>query len=208
MKKLFNTSIALKQGLTSMSATSESQPESAATTRPAAPPTAATDSLKMLVRYKAWANELTFESVMNLPEGEALRPRQTRFGNMVHTLNHVYVVDDIFRHHLQDKKHHYTARNTEHPSPLGDLWSAVQAMDRWYIELVDTWSAKDLSKVVHFEFVGGGKGVMTQEEIVLHLVNHATYHRGFVGDMIYQIPVTPPSNDLPVFIRDHYRKAR
>jgi len=55
----------------------------------------ATDTLKMLVRYKAWANGLTFRSVMELPEGEALRQRPTRFGNMVHTLNHVYVVDDI-----------------------------------------------------------------------------------------------------------------
>lgn len=186
----------------------QSPAESAGSGRPAASPASATDTLKMLVRYKAWANGLTFDSVMNLPEGEALRPRQTRFGNMVHTLNHVYVVDDIFRHHLQGRKHHYTARNTEHPSPLGDLWNAVQSMDRWYIDLVDSWSAEDLSRVVHFEFVGGGQGAMTQEEIVLHLVNHATYHRGFVGDMLYQVSVTPPSNDLPVFIRDHYRKGR
>lgn len=180
-------------------------PESSATDRPAV---SATATLKMLVRYKAWANGLTFASVMNLPEGEALRPRQTRFGNMVHTLNHVYVVDDIFKHHLQGKKHSYTARNTEHPSPLGELWTAVQAMDRWYIDLVDSWSAEALARVVEFEFVGGGQGAMTQEEIVLHLVNHATYHRGFVGDMLYQAGVTPPSNDLPVFLRDHWRKAR
>ncbi|WP_207886637.1 DinB family protein [Pseudomonas sp. 30_B] len=186
----------------------QSPAESADSARPAASPASATDTLKMLVRYKAWANGLTFDSVMSLPDGEALRPRQTRFGNMVHTLNHVYVVDDIFRHHLQGRKHHYTARNTEHPSPLGELWNAVQSMDRWYIDLVDSWSAEELSRVVHFEFVGGGQGAMTQEEIVLHLVNHATYHRGFVGDMLYQVPVTPPSNDLPVFIRDHYRKGR
>lgn len=186
----------------------QSPAESAGSARPAASPASATDTLKMLVRYKAWANGLTFDSVMNLPDGEALRPRQTRFGNMVHTLNHVYVVDDIFRHHLQGKRHHYTARNTEHPSPLADLWNAVQSMDRWYIDLVDSWSAEDLARVVHFEFVGGGQGAMTQEEIVLHLVNHATYHRGFVGDMLYQVPVTPPSNDLPVFIRDHYRRGR
>lgn len=186
----------------------QSQPESAGTALPAASPASAADTLKMLVRYKAWANGLTFESVMNLPEGEALRPRQTRFGNMVHTLNHVYVVDDIFRHHLQGTKHCYTARNTEHPPSLGDLWEAVQSMDRWYIDLVDSWSAEDLARVVHFEFVGGGEGAMTQEEIVLHLVNHATYHRGFVGDMLYQAAVTPPSNDLPVFLRDHCRKAR
>ncbi|MFV3307916.1 DinB family protein [Pseudomonas sp. NY15181] len=191
-----------------MSSAPESQLESQGTTLPAVPSASTTDTLKMLVRYKAWANELTFNSVRNLPDGEALRPRQTRFGNMVHTLNHVYVVDDIFRHHLQGKKHHYTSRNTEHAPTLGNLWDAVQLMDQWYVNLVDSWSFEDLSTVVHFEFVGGGKGAMTQEEIVLHLINHATYHRGFVGDMMYQIPFTPPSNDLPVFIRDHYRKAR
>jgi uncharacterized damage-inducible protein DinB len=175
---------------------------------PVAPSGAARDTLKMLVRYKAWANGLTFDSVMALPAGEALRARQTRFGNMVHTLNHAYVIDDIFRHHLQGKKHGYTARNTDHTPELADLWEAVQDMDRWYIGLVDTWTEHDLATPVRFEFVGGGEGLMTQGDIVLHVVNHATYHRGFVGDMMYQVPFTPPSNDLPVFLRDHYRQGR
>lgn len=167
----------------------------------------ATDSLKMQVRYKAWANGLTFNAVMQLPDGEALRPRPTRFGNMVHTLNHVYVIDDIFKHHLLGRPHGYTSRNTEHTPAVMDLWNAVQDMDRWYIALVDGWRGEDLAKPVHFTFVGGGEGVMTQEEIVLHVVNHGTYHRGFVGDMMYQVPAMPPSNDLPVFIRDHPRKG-
>jgi len=80
-------------------------------------------------------------------------------------------------------------------------------MDRWYVDMVDTWADVDLATAVHFEFVGGGEGVMTREQIVLHIVNHGTYHRGFVGDMMYQVPFTPPSNDLPVFIRDRYRGA-
>ena len=49
---------------------------------------------------------------------------------------------------------------------------------------------------------GGGNGAMTREEIFLHLVNHATYHRGFVNDMMYQVPAKPPSNDLPVYLRE------
>ncbi|HEV2603351.1 MAG TPA: DinB family protein [Microvirga sp.] len=167
-----------------------------------------TDTLKRLVRYKAWADELTFTTVMNLPEGEALKPRQTRFGNMVHTLNHVYVVDDIFRHHLEGRRHGYTARNTEATPTLDDLWCAVQEMNRWYIEQVDRWSEEDLAEVMRFTFVGGGEGAMTREEIVLHVVNHGTYHRGFVGDMMYQVPFMPPSNDLPVFLRDHYQPSR
>jgi len=65
-----------------------------------------------MMRFKSWANGITFGTVMGLPAGEALRPRTTRFGNMVHTLNHVFVVDDIFRAHLEGREHGYAARNT------------------------------------------------------------------------------------------------
>lgn len=172
---------------------------------PRAPVSSARANLKMLVRYKAWANGLTFKSVMELPEGEALKQRPTSFGNMVRTLNHVLVVEDIFRHHLQGRKHGYTMRNTDDTPTLQALWESVQAMDRWYVEFVDACPDEELAKVVHFEFVGGGQGAMTREQIVLHVVNHGSYHRGFVSDMMYQVPFVPPANDLPVFLRDCYR---
>jgi uncharacterized damage-inducible protein DinB len=38
--------------------------------------------------------------------------------------------------------------------------------------------------------------------MVLHVVNHGTYHRGLVADMMYQAGVTPEATDLPVFLRD------
>ena len=165
-------------------------------------PASAADTIRMLTRYKAWANTITFRTVMALPEGEALRPRPTRFGNMVHTLNHAYVVDDIFRAHLEGRRHAYAARNTEHTPPLPDLWKAVQTMDRWYIGHADQLTAEMLRETVSFKFVGGEPGAMTREAMLLHIVNHGTYHRGFVGDMLYQVPAQSPANDLTVFLRD------
>lgn len=164
-------------------------------------------SVRMLVRYKAWANSITFSTVMALPDGEALRTRPTRFGNMVHTLNHAYVVDDIFRAHLEGRSHGYNARNTDDTPALAELWEAVQALDGWYVDFADGLSVRDLVEVVRFDFVGGGKGAMTREEILLHVVNHGTYHRGFVGDMLYQVPAASPANDLPVFLRDVFPRS-
>jgi uncharacterized damage-inducible protein DinB len=34
------------------------------------------------------------------------------------------------------------------------------------------------------------------------VINHKTYHRGFVADMLCQAGVRPPVMDLPVFLRD------
>lgn len=158
--------------------------------------------VQMLTRYKAWADEITFESVSTLPKEEIVKERQTTFKTIIHTLNHIHVIDDIFKAHLEGRKHGYTARNTETSPGLDRLWAATDAMDRWYIDLTDRLTEDELSDIVEFEFVGGGRGAMSRMEILLHLVNHATYHRGFVADMMYQVPVRPPASDLPVFLRD------
>jgi len=158
--------------------------------------------LQTLTRYKAWANERTFSALASLPEGEAAKSRKTRFGNMVHTLNHVYVIDCIFQAHLQGRPHHFTARNTPTHPPLAELAQAVKAADRWYIDYVGTLSGKTLSERIRFQFIGGGEGVMSREDMVLHVVNHATYHRGMVAEMMYEVPASPPVTDLTVFLRD------
>lgn len=158
-----------------------------------------------LLQYKAWADEVTYGSLFALPKEEVTRPRKTNFGTMAQTLNHVFVVDDIFRHHLLGEPHGYSARNTPDTPPLDDLFQKQREMNRWLFHQAEGYSGEELRGEIHFEFVGGGAGVLTRSEIFLHLVNHATYHRGFVNDMMYQVPARPPANDLSVFLRDAHR---
>jgi uncharacterized damage-inducible protein DinB len=157
---------------------------------------------RTLTRYNAWANGLIFNAVAALPEGEATKPRASVFRNMVHTLNHNYVIDRIFQAHLEGRSHGYTARNTaEHP-PLAELWREQEEVDRWYMDWSDRIGDAALMEKVNFTFVGGGEGVMTRGEILQHLVNHTSYHRGFVAQMMYEVPARPPTTDLTVFLRD------
>ena len=162
---------------------------------------------RMLTRYNAWANKLMFDAVARLPEGEATKPRTTLFRNIVHTLNHNYVIDLIFKGHLEGRDHGFTARNTpEHP-PLEELSRAQQVLDGWYIAWSDRMTEEELDQKVSFTFVGGGAGVMTRAEMVLHVINHTSYHRGFAADLFYHVPAKPPTTDLTVFLRDAHGKA-
>jgi len=38
--------------------------------------------------------------------------------------------------------------------------------------------------------------------MLLHTVNHKTYHRGYVADLLYQAGSKPLVMDLAVFLRD------
>ena len=157
---------------------------------------------RTLTRYNTWANRIFYDAVFALPPGEAEKPRQTLFKNIVHTLNHNYVIDSIFRAHIEGREHGYGARNTPDTPPLADLWAAQQEFDGWLIRWSDGLTAPAVDEVINFTFVGGGEGALSRSEIIDHLIIHTSYHRGFAADMFFQVPAKAPTTDLPVFLRD------
>lgn len=164
--------------------------------------TAAIRNLRMLTRYSAWANARLFDALARLPAGEATARRVTGFGNMVSTLSHAMVVDRIWQAHLEGRPHGYTSRNTATEPALATLHDDQTALDQWYIAYAEGLTDAAHDEVVNFQFVDGGAGAMTRGGILLHIVNHKTYHRGYVADMLYQAGGRPPSMDLPVFLRE------
>jgi uncharacterized damage-inducible protein DinB len=159
-------------------------------------------NIRMLTRYGAWANARLFDALAALPAGEATARRATIFGNMVNTMNHDYVVDLIWKAHLEGKPHGFTKRITDTEPTLEELRRAQVEIDAWYVAYADNLSEAMHDEVVQFKFVDGGEGAMTRGDMLLHIVNHKTYHRGFVADMLCQAKVRPPVIDLPVFLRD------
>jgi uncharacterized damage-inducible protein DinB len=158
--------------------------------------------IQMLTRYKAWANDLLFQTLSEHPESELIAKRQIIFGNILRTLNHVYIMDVVWRAHLENRSHGFSTRNPETSPPFAELRDAQKDIDAWYVRYAQNLDEPAGDEVVNFTFIGGGSGSMSRNDILLHVVNHATYHRGHIAGMIYQIPAFPPTTDLPVFLRD------
>ncbi len=156
--------------------------------------------LRMFARYRAWADKLTFDAVAALPPGEAGKERPTLFKTMIGTLNHNYVVDLIWQAHLEGRPHGFKARNLVLYPDLADLRRAQQAINDWYIDWAEAQSDASFEEIVRFIFISGEEGAMMRGEILLHVVNHATYHRGWVAEMFFAVPAKNPTTDLPVFL--------
>lgn len=156
---------------------------------------------RMLARYNQWSDNVMFDGIAALPEGEALKPRTSLFRNMVHTLNHNYVIDRIWQAHLEGREHGYEARNTKDHPPLDELRRLQQEVDQWYVDWSSGQTDATLGETVHYTLIGGNRGAMTRGEILLHVVMHTSYHRGYVGDMMFQVTGhRAPTMDLPVYI--------
>ncbi len=161
--------------------------------------------VQTLTRYKAWANNLLFSAVSGLPEHELTAARPIVFGSILRTLNHVYAMDQVWKAHLQGVSHGFTTRNPKACPPLDQLRIVQQDMDNWYVGYADSLPETDHDERVEFTFIGGGPGSMSREAILLHVVNHATYHRGHIADMLYECSVEPPTTDFPVFLKEEQK---
>jgi uncharacterized damage-inducible protein DinB len=158
----------------------------------------------MLARYTAWANDVLYQALAELPEAELLKKQKIVFGSILRTLNHVYAMDLVWQAHLQGRAHGFVSRNPGICPPFAELRAAQSALGAWYVRYADSLQ-EAAAETIDFEFIGGGSGRMNRGDIVLHVINHTTYHRGHIGDMIYQIPAHPPTTDLPVYLRNANR---
>lgn len=154
-----------------------------------------TSTLISLFGYKAWANAELFTLLATLPA-----ERVDELNTCVRTLNHIYVVDRIFRAHLSGELRPFDATNTSATPSLAQLRADVEASDAWYQEYVSAITTAGAAEIVDFTFTDGDRGRMSREEILLHVITHGGYHRGNVGQVLKSISVAPPRDLYTKFL--------
>jgi uncharacterized damage-inducible protein DinB len=152
-------------------------------------------TLKSLFGQKAWANEELFAKLAALT---ALPEDSMQTG--IRTLNHIYVVDRIFRAHLAGEPRPFDATHTPVLPTLAQLHLDVQATDAWYVAYVAGLAAAQLDEALEFDFTDGDKGRMSREEILLHVITHGAYHRGNVGQILKNHGMAPPRDLYTKFL--------
>ena len=158
--------------------------------------------LRQLTRYTQWADDVVLTNAAQLPVDALEAERGALFGSIAGTFDHILVVAEMFDAHLEGRTQPHTARRRAHPLPFVEVADRLRAMDAQFVARSDAWDEAALAEPIDFTFVDGGSGRMTRAEILLHLTNHATYHRGFVSTLLYPERVKGRANDYTVFLRD------
>jgi uncharacterized damage-inducible protein DinB len=151
--------------------------------------------LLSLFAQKSWANRELFDAVADMA-AEHAAARHTA----IRTLNHIYVVDRIFRAHLLGEDHPYLETNTLQTPELGELHFAVLDTDLWFESYVSAADDSVLEKSLHFRFTDGDSGTMTREEMLFHVLIHGAYHRGNVGQVLKGVAMAPPRDLFTKFL--------
>ncbi len=152
-------------------------------------------AMQSLFSYKDWANKELFSLLGTLSAEHA-----DHLHSSIRTLNHIFVVDRLFRARLAGEALPFHATNTKETPTLGQLQADVAATDAWYVQYVASLTELDLAQVLDFTFADGDHGRMTREEILLHVIVHGGYHRGNVGQVLKSISMSPPRDLYTKFL--------
>ena len=145
--------------------------------------------LRRHIRYNNWASALLMDAVRGLPPGELERPTGISHHSILGTMTHLHFADWIWYTRVAEA----SEKPDETLAALEREWPDLQK--RWE-RFCDNLSDTDLSRTIAYRSIRGYDGVASVEQIVLHLVNHGTLHRGQVMGMIRQLGIAPPGTDL------------
>jgi uncharacterized damage-inducible protein DinB len=151
-----------------------------------------------LIRYSSWASRRVVEAALQLSTEDLERPNAISHGSIAGTLTHIYLADRVWQERVMEP-----GKPVVWEATLADMqagWPVVQkAWETWADSLADS----DLDRKVQYKSIMfNTEAENTASEIVTHVVNHATLHRGQVVGMLRQLGVKPPGTDFIIYLRE------
>ncbi len=157
--------------------------------------------IQLHLRYSAWASRKLVEAVRAVPDAEFERPVGISHGSLLGTLAHIFWADWLWFTRVVEPVE--TPGGTR--EALETAWPQLQ--DKW-VTWAELLTYAESNRVVEYTSILDGKTARTPAwQIVMHVVNHATLHRGQVMGMLRQAGIAPPHTDLMNFYRELAGKA-
>ncbi|MGP0075114.1 MAG: DinB family protein [Bryobacteraceae bacterium] len=164
------------------------------------------DTLLMQLDYSAWASQRLLDAAAQLSSEELTRDFKTADKTVLDTLVHVYAADRIWLARvLAEPRSTFIDPTDRDLSVLQSEWPALQ--QRWKLWLRD-FGDDDVTRVIAYQDMKGRPYSQPVWQIVLHLVNHGTHHRGQVSGFLRAMDRTPPPLDLIAYYRALPSEAR
>lgn len=149
------------------------------------------------IRYSTWASQRLLEAVEALDPEMAGRDVGASHKSILGTLAHVEMADRI-----------WLRRVTALPfPPTGEVERDLPEIRGHWERFADGLQDSELARVIAYRDLKGNPYETRLDHIILHVVNHATLHRGQVMGMMRQMGIAPPATDLIFYIREQQQRA-
>jgi uncharacterized damage-inducible protein DinB len=160
-----------------------------------------TQDLQTLLDFHYWARDRALEALETLTPEQYNRDLGSSFKSIRDTVTHVYAAEWAW----------YSRWHGVSPTALtaGDQLLDLPALRSAWVEheqkmraFVGGLTDADVNRIVEYKLLSGQPGSTPLWQIVQHVVNHASYHRGQLTTMLRQLGAQPAkSMDMIAYYR-------
>ena len=159
------------------------------------------EDLRSLLEYHYWARDRMLAALDALAPELYARDLGSSFRSIRDTAVHIYAAEWAW----------YARWQGESPTALlqADTFADVASLRRTWVEheakmraFLEESGDRGLDRVIEYKLLSGDPGASPFWQMLQHVVNHASYHRGQITTMLRQVGASPAKPmDLIAFYR-------
>ena len=159
------------------------------------------EQMQLLYDYNAWANHRMLDACGALTHEQLTRNVGSSFSSVRDTLAHMMGAEWIWLERWQGRL------DATFP-PVGDFPGLADIRRRWaqlerdQLAFVASLTAEELAGTRHLRTMKGEPYALPLWQLMQHVVNHGSYHRGQVTTMLRQLGASAVATDLAAFYRE------
>jgi len=156
------------------------------------------DTLRELLAYNTWANTRLLEAVARLDSDQFTRVVGGSYPSVQATLTHMIWAEWVWleRWHGRSRTELFTPEEFPSVSQCTTRWRQIQAAQEAFVAAL---APDDLHRIVRYTNRKGEVWEYALWRQIHHVVNHSTYHRGQVINMLRVLGAQPATTDLLEF---------
>jgi uncharacterized damage-inducible protein DinB len=160
------------------------------------------DKFQQLAAYNRWANARLYAAALDLSDQAYRLHIGVFFGSLHGTLNHLLLTDRLWLKRLTGEGDRPNRLDAILYEDRADLTRARIAEDNRLISVIEEYDDAALANLHSYKTTSGMPQSQALADILLHMFNHQTHHRGQAhGCLSILTGGEPPPLDLLVFQR-------
>jgi uncharacterized damage-inducible protein DinB len=146
--------------------------------------------------YNLWANEAVSDSINALSHDQHHAQVKSSFDSLYKTVYHVWGAEKLWWQRLHKEKN-ITAPSDHFSGSMKELTLAWKRQDEAFLNWVTLVAESVLKENLYYKNLKGNEFDMPLYQILQHICNHSTYHRGQIITMMREVGAEDiPSTDF------------
>ncbi|HEY0704999.1 MAG TPA: DinB family protein [Candidatus Acidoferrales bacterium] len=160
-----------------------------------------------LYDFNAWADRRTLDSCAALSDAQFLQDLGSSFPSVRDTLVHTMLVEWVWLERWKGNSPNTYPPSTDFPNlaAVRQRWTEIE---RDLLAYIAALKPDDICRVIHHITMAGAPQAQPLWQMLQHLVNHGTYHRGQVATMLRQLKARALGTDLIMYYREKAASAQ